>query len=68
MAELTTQQVANMTDDQIVAHLQRAALFQREHRAITWEHGADLVNIAAIHGDRIADAMLAARSSGGDKP
>lgn len=54
---LTTAQVKAMTDDQIIAHLKRAALFQRENKAITWEHGADLVTIVAVHGDKLARAF-----------
>lgn len=65
---LTTSQAQAMTDDQIIAHLQRAALFQREHKAITWEHGADLVTIVAVHGDRIAKAMTAQENPPGWQP
>ena len=51
---MTPDSIRNMTDPQIVAFLKRAALFQRDHKEITWDHGTDLVNIVAIHGDRIA--------------
>ena len=55
---LTSTQVRAMTDDQIISHLERAALFQREHKAVTYDHGLDLVNIVAIHGDKLARALF----------
>ncbi len=54
MTNLAKEQIRNMTDPQIIAYLKRAALFEREHREITWDDGFDLVNIVAVHGDRIA--------------
>ena len=57
MAEMTNLQVAEMDMEQIRAAFRRAAEMQREHKAITWEHGTDLVNIIALHGNRIADRL-----------
>lgn len=50
-------QVRQMTDEQIIERLRRAARFQRENKSITWEHGTDLVNIVAFHGDNLARAL-----------
>lgn len=57
MAEMTSKQVRKLDTAAIVRQLRYAAEMQRSHRAITWEHGTDLVNIVAIHGDRLADAL-----------
>lgn len=57
MTEMTHKQVADMTTTEIAVHLRRAAAFQRENRAITWEHGYDIVSIVATHGDRLAEAL-----------
>ncbi len=57
MAGLTTEQVKSMTPETIITWFRQAARFQRENKAITWEHGSDLVSIVAIHGDLIADHM-----------
>lgn len=54
---LTATQARAMTDDQIIAHLERAALFQREHKAITFDHGRDIITIVAVHGDKLARAF-----------
>ena len=66
MAEMMREQVQKLTDDQIAARLRTAARFQREHKAITWEHGTDLVNIVAEHGDKLAEALEAVTELGGD--
>lgn len=58
MPELTTDQVTRLTAADTARFFREAARRQREHIAITWEYGTDLVNIAAVHGDRIADAIL----------
>lgn len=47
-----------MTDDQIMAMLRQAALFEREHTSITYEHGVHLVDLVGAHGDKLADAMF----------
>lgn len=52
-------QIRDMTDDQIIASLCQAAVFEREHTGITYEHGLDLVNIVAVHGDKLAAALAA---------
>jgi hypothetical protein len=57
MAEMTRERVQKLTDDEIASSLRTAARFQREHKAITWERGTDLVNIVAEHGDKLADAL-----------
>lgn len=49
--------VEKMTMDDIRSAFRRAAEFQRNHKAISWEHGTDLVNIIAYHGDGIADRL-----------
>lgn len=64
MAEMTTRQVELLSNEEIAARCERAALYQREHKAITWEHGTDLVNIVAIHGDTLAAALRAAALEG----
>lgn len=58
MAEMTKQQVERLTTADIAKKLRTAAEFERTHKAITWEHGTDLVNIVAVHGDKIADALV----------
>ncbi len=57
MAEMMTNQIEKLTDWEIAQSLRIAAKFQREHTGITWEQGTDLVNIVAIHGDKLADAL-----------
>lgn len=57
MSELTDEQVTKLSMDDIRAMMRRAAEFQREHKGITWEHGTDLINMLAVHGDRIADRL-----------
>lgn len=57
MAEMTTAQVEKLTMDEIRDRIRTAAKYQAEHKAITWEHGTDLVNIIAVHGERIADRL-----------
>jgi hypothetical protein len=59
MAEMTREQIESMSLADILARFRRAAQYDREHIAITWEHGQDLVNIIAVHGDKIADADIA---------
>lgn len=58
MSEMTLEQIQKLTLGKAALIIRRAAQLQREHRAITWEFGTDLVNIAAIHGDAIAAAIL----------
>lgn len=57
MAEMTMKQVREMGDAQIASILRVAASCEREHTAITFEHGTLLVNICAYHGDKIADRL-----------
>lgn len=57
MSEMTNLQVAEMDMEQIRAAFRKAADMQRENKAITWEHGIDLVNIIALHGNKIADRL-----------
>lgn len=57
MAEMTSEQVRKMSNDEIAARLRMAAELNRTHQAITYEHGISLVNIVAIHGDRLAAAL-----------
>lgn len=57
MSELTSEQVEKMDMEEIRKRFRTAADFQRDHKAITWEHGTDLVNIIAVHGNRIADRL-----------
>lgn len=54
-----------INDDQIVAALRYAAMLQRNHSAITYEHGVEIVNLVAKWGDRLADALSAYEQSGG---
>lgn len=58
MSELTTREVANLNAADTARFFREAARRQRENKEITWEYGTGLVNIAAVHGDRIADAIL----------
>jgi len=59
MSEMNSQHIREMSDRRIAARLRSAAKLQREHQSITWEDGTDLVNIVAIHGDRLAEALEA---------
>lgn len=57
MAERTKEQIAKMTPVEVAFALRLAFEFEKTHKAITWEHGTDLVNICALHGDMLADAL-----------
>ncbi len=57
MAEMTKGQIENMTMEDIRAYFRTATDYECEHKTITWEHGADIVNIVAIHGSSIADRL-----------
>ncbi len=57
MAERTKEQTLALTRDQIILALKRATHCERMHKGITWEHGTDLVNLCALHGDIMADAL-----------
>lgn len=57
MAEMTSEQVRKLDTAAIIKQLRYAAALNRSNRSITWEHGTDLVNIVAIHGDALADAL-----------
>ena len=54
---MTSDQVRALTPAEIVRHLRVAAECERNNKAITWEHGWDLVTICAVHGDMLADAL-----------
>ena len=60
MAEMTYRDIARMDLQSIAQAFRRAAEYQQAHKAITWEHGTDLVNIVARHGEIIADALESA--------
>ena len=60
MAEMTNHEVGRMDLQSIAQAFRRAAEYQQAHKAITWEHGTDLVNIVARHGEIIADALESA--------
>ena len=57
MAEMTKDQIRQMGTLDIIIQLRRAVLYERSHKAITWEHGVDIVNIIAVHGDKIANTL-----------
>lgn len=57
MAEMTKTQVRDMTAKDIAAALRRAFKLEDTNKAITFEHGWDLINIVAIHGEALADAL-----------
>ena len=59
MSEMTDEKIKDLNTADIIKMFRTAAQFQREHKAITWEHGTDLVNIIAIRGDFLAEAMEA---------
>ena len=60
MGERAKDQIAAMTDDQIVAFLRTVARYERDHIVITFDHGTDIINVIALYGDRLADALDAA--------
>lgn len=43
--------------EQIIATLRHAAMCERNHKGITYDHGTTLVDLVAYHGDRLADAL-----------
>jgi hypothetical protein len=57
MADMTTEQVKRLDMRQISRIFRETARKQRGHEAVTYEDGLDLVNIVAVHGDRLADAI-----------
>ena len=57
MVEMTTKQIRDMGSAQIAGILRLAAAYEREHTVITFDHGTLLVNVCAIHGDRLADGL-----------
>ena len=54
---MTREQVEALTHPQIVQVIRLAAEYDRTNKAITWEHGTDIVNIIAMRGDEIADVL-----------
>lgn len=57
MADMTTAQVKRLDMREISKIFRETARKERGHEAVTYEDGLDLVNIVAIHGDRLADAI-----------
>lgn len=57
MAEMTTEQVKRLDMREIGKIFRESARKERTHEAVTNEYGIDLVNIIAVHGDRLADAV-----------
>lgn len=64
MMEMTTEQVRALTPAQVIAIFLEAHRKGRNHEAITWEFGNDLVTIVEQHGDKIAAAIE--KTAGGD--
>ncbi len=52
-----TDDVKRLQMREIEAIFREAARRQRAHEAITHEYGNDLIEVVAVHGDRIADAI-----------
>lgn len=50
--------VRSMGAAQIASAFEHAARMQMRHEAITYEHGAHLVNIIGAHGIKLADLLL----------
>ena len=57
MPEQTKEQIQRMRTSDIVRELRRAARYEREHIGITFEHGWDIINLVAIHGEALAGAL-----------
>ena len=54
---ITKKQIRNMSAVQIIAAIRVAAMLEKNNKAITYDAGVELVNVIAIHGDKIADLM-----------
>ncbi len=57
MEELTREQIKKMTPAKIHGMLRTAARYEREHKGITFEHGTNLINLVAVHGDQLANRL-----------
>lgn len=54
---MTPQQIKQLDMRAIAKIFRETARKQHAHEAITHEYGVDLVDIIAMHGDRLADAV-----------
>jgi hypothetical protein len=57
MSEMTASEVKRLDMRTIGKIFREAARKERAHESITVEYGNDLINIIAVHGDRLADAV-----------
>ena len=57
MPERMRKDIRAMPLADVATAFRNAARFERKHFAITFEHGTDLVNMVALHGDATADAI-----------
>jgi hypothetical protein len=57
MSRMMKSQIRTLTLDQIAEHMRHAARLELDGKELSWERAANLVAIAAIHGDLIADML-----------
>ena len=50
-----------LNHNEITRIFKEAARKEREHEAITWEFGTDLVSIVTYYGDLLAEALYTAQ-------
>ncbi len=55
MAEMTREQAQQLSDVEIAGYLRRVSMMDQRHIGITHEDGWTLINIVAVHGERIDD-------------
>ena len=61
MPEMTRAQIMKLNQNEITRIFKEAARKEREHEAITWEFGTDLVSIVTYYGDLLAEALYTAQ-------